>query len=78
MGERLHEESIIVGEVEITAVTDIEGPFFRLNQLSPGVRTEQASFTRAQLLDWLEADGATGGDAGSRAVYARVPILWRR
>jgi len=50
-------KSIIVGEVEITAVTDIEVPFFRLNQLSPGVRTEQASFTRAQLLDWLEADG---------------------
>jgi len=39
-------------------VTDIEVPFFRLNQLSPGVRTEQASFTRAQLLDWLEAEGS--------------------
>ena len=33
--------SIIVGGVEITALTDIEGPFFRLNQLFPGVRMEQ-------------------------------------
>ena len=33
--------SIIVGEVEIAALTDIEGPFFRLNQLFPGVRAEQ-------------------------------------
>jgi glyoxylase-like metal-dependent hydrolase (beta-lactamase superfamily II) len=33
--------SMIVGEVEITALTDIEGPFFRLNQLFPGVRAEQ-------------------------------------
>ena len=28
---------LIVGEVEITALTDIEGPFFRLSQLLPGV-----------------------------------------
>jgi hypothetical protein len=28
---------LIVGEVEITALTDIEGPFFRLSQLFPGV-----------------------------------------
>jgi glyoxylase-like metal-dependent hydrolase (beta-lactamase superfamily II) len=33
--------SIIIGEVEITALTDVEGPFFRLNQLFPGVRAAQ-------------------------------------
>jgi glyoxylase-like metal-dependent hydrolase (beta-lactamase superfamily II) len=33
--------SIIVGEVEIAALTDIEGPFFRVDQLFPGVEAEQ-------------------------------------
>jgi glyoxylase-like metal-dependent hydrolase (beta-lactamase superfamily II) len=33
--------SVIIGEVEITALTDVEGPFFRLDRLFPGVRTEQ-------------------------------------
>jgi glyoxylase-like metal-dependent hydrolase (beta-lactamase superfamily II) len=32
---------LIVGEVEITALTDVEGPFFRLSQLFPGVRADQ-------------------------------------
>jgi glyoxylase-like metal-dependent hydrolase (beta-lactamase superfamily II) len=35
--------SIVVGEVEITALTDVEGPFFKLSQLFPGVRAEQWS-----------------------------------
>jgi glyoxylase-like metal-dependent hydrolase (beta-lactamase superfamily II) len=33
--------SVTVGRVEITALTDVEGPFFRLSQLFPGVRAEQ-------------------------------------
>jgi glyoxylase-like metal-dependent hydrolase (beta-lactamase superfamily II) len=33
--------SLTVGEVEIFALTDVEGPFFRLNQIFPGVRAEQ-------------------------------------
>ena len=32
---------LIVGEVEVTALTDVEGPFFRLSQLFPGVRADQ-------------------------------------
>jgi glyoxylase-like metal-dependent hydrolase (beta-lactamase superfamily II) len=31
---------LIVGEVEIVALTDVEGPFFRLSQLFPGVRAD--------------------------------------
>ena len=34
-------KSLTVGEVEIVALTDVEGAFFRLNQIFPGVRTEQ-------------------------------------
>ena len=34
-------KSIAVGRVEIVALTDVEGPFFRLSQLFPGVRAEQ-------------------------------------
>ncbi len=30
-------KSIAVGRVEIVALTDVEGPFFRLSQLFPGV-----------------------------------------
>ncbi len=33
--------SITVGEVDITALTDVEGPFFKLGQIFPGVRAEQ-------------------------------------
>jgi glyoxylase-like metal-dependent hydrolase (beta-lactamase superfamily II) len=33
--------NLIIGEVEITALTDVEGPFFRLSQLFPGVRADQ-------------------------------------
>lgn len=34
-------KSITVGDVGITALTDVEGPFFRLGQIFPGVRDEQ-------------------------------------
>jgi glyoxylase-like metal-dependent hydrolase (beta-lactamase superfamily II) len=34
-------KSIAAGRVEIVALTDVEGPFFRLSQLFPGVRSEQ-------------------------------------
>jgi glyoxylase-like metal-dependent hydrolase (beta-lactamase superfamily II) len=34
-------KSLTVGEVEILALTDVEGAFFRLNQIFPGVRAEQ-------------------------------------
>jgi hypothetical protein len=43
-------KSIIVGEVEITALTDVEGPFFRLGQLFPGARAEQWGSMRASTL----------------------------
>ncbi|CAA9454732.1 MAG: hypothetical protein AVDCRST_MAG14-1431 [uncultured Rubrobacteraceae bacterium] len=33
--------SIVVGEVEVVALTDVEGPFFRLAQIFPGVRDEE-------------------------------------
>jgi glyoxylase-like metal-dependent hydrolase (beta-lactamase superfamily II) len=33
--------NLIIGEVEITALTDVEGPFFKLSQLFPGVRADQ-------------------------------------
>jgi glyoxylase-like metal-dependent hydrolase (beta-lactamase superfamily II) len=32
---------LVVGEVEIVALTDVEGSFFRLDQIFPGVRAEQ-------------------------------------
>lgn len=34
-------KSITVGEVEITALTDISGPFFRLDQIFPGIPPNQ-------------------------------------
>jgi glyoxylase-like metal-dependent hydrolase (beta-lactamase superfamily II) len=34
-------KSIDVGRVEVTALTDVEGLFFRLSQLFPGVRADQ-------------------------------------
>jgi glyoxylase-like metal-dependent hydrolase (beta-lactamase superfamily II) len=33
--------NLIIGEVEITALTDVEGPFFKLSQLFPGVGADQ-------------------------------------
>jgi hypothetical protein len=34
-------KSITVGRVEITSLTDVEGAFFRLDQIFPGVMAEQ-------------------------------------
>lgn len=34
-------KSIIVGEVEITSLTDVQGAFFRLDQIFPGVPPDQ-------------------------------------
>jgi glyoxylase-like metal-dependent hydrolase (beta-lactamase superfamily II) len=49
--------------VEITALTDIEGPFFKLNQLFPGVRAEQWEPYLARY-PWTFAD--------ARTLYGRV------
>ena len=49
---------LIVGEVEISALTDVEGPFFRLGQLFPGVRDEQWEPYRARY-PWVFADAGT-------------------
>jgi glyoxylase-like metal-dependent hydrolase (beta-lactamase superfamily II) len=55
--------STIVGEVEITALTDIEGALFRLDRLFPGVRAEQWEPFIARY-PWAFADAGT--------VYGRV------
>jgi len=60
---------LIVGEVEISALTDVEGPFFRLGQLFPGVRDEQWEPYRTRY-PWVFADAGT--------LYGRVgPYLLR-
>jgi glyoxylase-like metal-dependent hydrolase (beta-lactamase superfamily II) len=47
-----------VGEVEILALTDVEGPFFRLNQIFPGVRPEQW-WSYVRRYPWAFADAHT-------------------
>lgn len=49
---------LIVGEVEIAALTDIEGPFFRLSQLFPGVRADQWEPYHGRF-PWAFADAET-------------------
>ncbi len=55
--------SLTVGEVEIVALTDIEGPFFRLDQIFPGVRTEQW---------WLHKRRYPWAFADAHTLYGRV------
>jgi len=50
--------SLRVGEVEILALTDVEGPFFRLDQIFPGVRTEQW-WPYVRRYPWAFADAHT-------------------
>jgi glyoxylase-like metal-dependent hydrolase (beta-lactamase superfamily II) len=49
---------LIVGEVEVTALTDVEGPFFRLSQLFPGVRADQWG-PYLERYPWAFADAET-------------------
>lgn len=49
---------LTVGEVEIAALTDVEGPFFRLSQLFPGVRADQWSPYLGRF-PWAFADAET-------------------
>lgn len=51
-------KSIIVGEVEITALTDLEGPFFGLEQVFPGVTVDQWGPYMVRF-PWAFADGRT-------------------
>ena len=56
-------KSITVGSVEITALTDVEGPFVRLSQVFPGVRDDQwVPYLRRY--PWAFAD--------ARTLYGRV------
>jgi glyoxylase-like metal-dependent hydrolase (beta-lactamase superfamily II) len=49
---------LVVGEAEIIALTDVEGPFFRLGQIFPGVRAEQwGPYLRRY--PWAFADAST-------------------
>ena len=63
--------SIAVGEVEVVALTDVEGPFFRLDQLFPGVPLEdwEPYFAR---YPWAFANESTfRGRIGGYLVKAR-------
>jgi glyoxylase-like metal-dependent hydrolase (beta-lactamase superfamily II) len=51
-------KSIVVGRVDITALTDIEGAFFRLDQIFPGVMEDQWE-PYLQLYPWAFADRET-------------------
>jgi len=51
-------KSITVGRVEITSLTDVEGAFFRLDQIFPGVTSEQWE-PYIQRYPWAFADGET-------------------
>ena len=50
--------SITVGRVEITALTDMEGAFFGLDQIFPGVAREQWD-PYVRRYPWAFADGDT-------------------
>ena len=56
-------KSITVGGVEITALTDVEGPFVKLSQVFPGVRDDQWT-PYLRRYPWAFAD--------SRTLYGRV------
>jgi ABC-type multidrug transport system fused ATPase/permease subunit len=63
-------KSIKVGRIEITALTDMEGTFFRLDQIFPGVAHDQWE-TYVRRYPWAFADsetllGRVGSEAGSR------------
>ncbi|CAA9439095.1 MAG: hypothetical protein AVDCRST_MAG78-2284 [uncultured Rubrobacteraceae bacterium] len=51
-------KSIIVGEVEITALTDLEGPFFGLERVFPGVTADQWA-TYLRRYPWAFANDRT-------------------
>jgi glyoxylase-like metal-dependent hydrolase (beta-lactamase superfamily II) len=51
-------KSLVVGEVEIVALTDVEGAFFRLEQIFPGVRVEQW-WPYVRRYPWAFADAHT-------------------
>ena len=51
-------KSIVVGRVDITALTDIEGAFFRLDQIFPGVMEDQWE-PYLQRYPWAFADRET-------------------
>ncbi len=51
-------KSITVGRVEITSLTDVEGAFFRLDQIFPGVMGEQWE-PYLQRYPWVFADRET-------------------
>ena len=56
-------KTISVGRVEITALTDVEGPFFKLGQIFPGVRAMSSGslisvVIRGRSLVWRRCMGA--------------------
>jgi hypothetical protein len=51
-------KSIKVGRIEITALTDMEGAFFRLDQIFPGVAHDQWE-TYVRRYPWACADSET-------------------
>ena len=63
--------SITVGRVGITALTDVEGGFFRLDQLFPGVLAEQWE-PYLHRYPWAFADSETlRGRVGSYVLRSR-------
>ena len=68
-------KKLVVGEVEIVALTDVEGAFFRLDQIFPGVRAEQW-WPYLRRYPWAFADAHTlYGRVGSYLLRARGHTL---